>query len=131
MTWLAFKFGIKKVWVWFKKYGYLVALAMAAAVIFLLKGRNGLEAIKESFAASDKRAEDEHAILKESHEREVKRVADYFELEKELKETHGIRTADIKVKMKEAVKKNEGKTIEELAKEIADALGAEVIHPNG
>ena len=128
MTWLTFKYGAKKTWLWFKKYGWLVVLGLLG-IILVLTRKDGVELAKKMIGASDERFRGEQEVLKQARENEIKRTADYHQLETELQEKYNIRRADAKKAMAEAVKENNEKSIEELAAEIAKSLGAEVLPP--
>ena len=130
MTWITFKYGAKKVWLWFKKYGWLVVLGLFG-IILVLTRKNGVELAKKMIGASDERFKGEEVILESAREDEIKRTIDYHKLETELQEKYNIRRSEAKKAMEVAVKENNEKSIEELAAEIAKSLGAEVIPPPG
>ena len=128
MTWVTFKYGAKKAWLWFKKYGWLVVLGLFG-IILVLTRKNGIELAKKMIGASDERFKGEEEVLEKAREDEIKRTIDYHKLETELQEKYNIRRSKAKKAMEAAVKENNEKSIEELAAEIAKALGAEVTPP--
>ena len=128
MTWFTFKYGAKKTWLWFKKYGWLVILGLFG-IILVLTRKDGIELAKKMIGASDERFKAEQETLKQARENEIKRTADYHKLETELQEKYNIRRADAKKAVEKAVRENNEKSIEELAAEVAKSLGAEVLPP--
>ena len=128
MTWLTFKYGAKKTWLWFKKYGWLVVLGLFG-VILVLTRKDGVELAKKMIGASDERFKGEQEVLRQARENEIKRTADYHKLEAELQEKYNLHRSETKKAMEKAIKENNEKSIEELAEDIARALGAEVRPP--
>jgi len=125
MNWITFKYGSKKVWIWLKKYGWLVVLGLFGIVLILTR-KDGVELAKKMIGASDDRYRGEEEVLRQAREDEIKRTADYHKLETELAEKYNIKRKDAKKQMEDAIKDNNEKSIEELAAEIASSLGAEV-----
>ena len=128
MTWLTFKYGAKKTWLWFKKYGWLVVLGLFG-VILVLTRKDGVELAKKMIGASDERFKGEQEVLRQARENEIKRTADYHKLEAELQEKYNLHRSETKKAMEKAIKENNEKSIEELAEDIARALGAEITPP--
>jgi len=129
MTWITFKYGAKKAWLWFKKYGYLVAIALVAIFIFAFKGSAGKDIIKGLLDANDKGHTDREAALKEAHERELQRVAEFQELQKKLVEDYNFGSREAKKRAEEALKENTDLPIDELAKKMAREWGGKVVPP--
>ena len=128
MTWITFKYGAKKTWLWFKKYGWLVVLGIFG-IILIFTRKDGVELAKKMIGASDDRFKGEQHALEQSRENEIKRTVDYHKLEAELQEKYNVRRSEARQMMEKAIRENNEKSIEELAAEVAKALGAEVKPP--
>ena len=130
MTWISFKYSAKKAWLLFKKYGWLIAIALVA-VFILATRKDGWQLIQKFVSAGDDRYDGARKVLEEAQQKEIQRTVDYHKLETELAEKYNIRRSEAKKQMEAAIKENNEKSIEELAAEIAKALGAEVKPPAG
>ena len=133
LTWLATKVFLKKAWIWLKTHWYVPALLVYTAVMYVVFRRDSAAIIK-MMEASEESYKKQLKAVDDSYQEELNKrdelILKYQESLKKIEEEYKIKIEDLDKKQKEEVVKiveNNKDTPGELAKELADLLGADYV----
>ena len=133
ITWLAVKIFLKKAWIWLKTHWYVPALFIYTLVMYVLFRRDSASIIK-MMDASKESYEKQLKVVDDSYQEELNKrdelILKYQNSLKKIEEEYKIKIEDLDKKQKEEVVKIVEKnkdTPDELAKEIAELLGADYV----
>ena len=115
MNWIAFKFSVKKTWLWLKTYWYVPLVLLYTLVLWLVFRKDGAAAIGALEIKSDSYKK-QIDVINKTHEAEIKKKE---EVNKVFNETVEIIETELKNK-NEALDRGKKKRVKEIVEKHSD-----------